>query len=94
MFMEYMNKSEEKSNMILSNLESLKTGITSGSKRYRQANVSICNDAIDSTKSMIDCIKTLDEIQITEWANLSPTRRLEIADSSSSSLSLVKIEIK
>ena len=91
MFMEYMNKSEEKSNMILSNLDRLKAGITSGSKRYRQANVSICNDAIDSTKSMIDCIKTLDEIPITEWANLNSFKRLEITDSSSPS-SLVKIK--
>jgi hypothetical protein len=91
MFMEYMNKSEEKSNMILSNLDRLKSGLTSGSKRYRQGNVSICNDAINSTQSMIDCIKTLDEIPITEWANLNSFKRLEITDSSSSS-SLVKIK--
>lgn len=91
MFMEYMNKSKEKSNMILSNLDRLKAGITSGSKRYRQGNVSICNDAINSTQSMIDCIKTLDEIPITQWANLNSSKRLEIVDSSSP-LSLVKIK--
>jgi hypothetical protein len=84
MFMEYMNKSEEKSNMVLSNLDRLKTGISSGSKRYRQANVSICNDAINSTQSMIDCIKTLDEIPITEWAQLND----EVKSLSSSQLSI------
>jgi hypothetical protein len=82
--MEYMNKSEEKSNMVLSNLDRLKTGISSGSKRYRQANVSICNDAINSTQSMIDCIKTLDEIPITEWAQLND----EVKSLSSSQLSI------
>ena len=84
MFMEYMNKSEEKSNMVLFNLDRLKTGISSGSKRYRQANVSICNDAINSTQSMIDCIKTLDEIPITEWAQLND----EVKSLSSSQLSI------
>jgi len=82
--MEYMNKSEEKSNMVLSNLDRLKTGISSGSKRYRQANVSICNDAINSTQSMIDCIKTLDEKPITEWAQLND----EVKSLSSSQLSI------
>ena len=91
MFMEYMNNSEEKSNTVLSNLDRLKAGITSGSKRYRQANASICNDAINSTQSMIDCIKTLDEIPIKEWANINSYSRLEIGESSSSQLRIQNV---
>lgn len=53
MFMEYMNKSEEKSNKVLSQVESLNNGLILGDKRYISATANICKEAISSTKNMI-----------------------------------------
>ena len=66
-FMDYMHKSEEESNKILTNIEFLKRNVGTGSQRYRQTNAAICNKAIESTSDMIKCIKRIDQININEW---------------------------
>jgi hypothetical protein len=66
-FMDYMHKSEEESNKILTNIEFLKRNVGTGSLRYRQTNAAICNKAIESTNDMIKCIKRIDQININDW---------------------------
>ena len=66
-FMDYMNKSEEEANKILTNMDYLKQNVKSSSQRYRKTNSNICKKAIASTSDMIKCIENIEQIDISQW---------------------------
>ncbi len=66
-FMEYMNRSEEDANKILTNMEFFKSNVKNGSNRYRKVNNDICLKAIDSTNGIIACINSISRINLSEW---------------------------
>ncbi|CAF0803202.1 unnamed protein product [Brachionus calyciflorus] len=66
-FMDYMNKSEEDANKILTNIEFFKTMVTNGSQRYRKLNANICRKAIESTNNMIETIHEITNIDLKKW---------------------------
>jgi hypothetical protein len=77
--MDYMNRSEEDANKIVSSLDYLKSSVSNNSPRYRKTNSDICLKAIQSTNCMIRCIHKINEININKWiANRS--RHLEESD--------------
>ena len=68
-FMEYMNKSEEDANKILTNMEFFKRNFSNGSNRYRKVNYEICLKAIESTNDIIKCINGISLIDLSEWVD-------------------------
>lgn len=68
-FMDYMNKSEEDANQILTNIEFFKRNVRNGSSRYRKTNAAICEKAIDSTNQMIEVINNISRIDLRQWVN-------------------------
>lgn len=78
-FMDYMNRSEEDANKILSNLDYLKNSVSSNSPRYRKTNSEICKKAIVSTSDMIKCIHKINAININQWIS-DRGRHLETSD--------------
>ncbi len=48
-------------------MDSLKKNVISGGVRNRQLNSELCLKAVESTKSMIECISQIDEIDIDAW---------------------------
>lgn len=67
-FMGYMNKSEEATNEIFTNLESIQANIINGSRRYRANSADLCSKAIISTSRMIKTIENIVEIDMKEWS--------------------------
>ncbi|CAF1141647.1 unnamed protein product [Brachionus calyciflorus] len=69
-FVDYMNKSEEKTNAILSDFESIQKNLINGSKRYRVKCSELCKKACESTESMIKMIDEIDtKIDMTSWTS-------------------------
>lgn len=66
-FMEYMNRSEEDANKILTSMDFFVKNVKNGSHRYRRVNNDICLKAIDSTNDIIKCINNISGIQLAEW---------------------------
>jgi hypothetical protein len=65
-FGEYMRRVEADSTGILSNIESIKANVRTGSPRYRAANADICLSAIDSTKEVIKSINEVTRLNANE----------------------------
>lgn len=68
-FMDYMNKSEEDANEILTNIDFFKRNVRNGSPRYRRTNAAICKKAIESTSQIIDVINNISRIDLRQWVN-------------------------
>jgi hypothetical protein len=79
-FMEYMNRSEEEANAIITSMDFFKNNVKNGSMRYRKVNNEICVRAIDSTNDIIACINRINRISLSEWIadeSLIPSFSLE-----------------
>jgi hypothetical protein len=63
-----MLKSEEATNEMLTHLNDIKKGLTIKSQRYRSANIPVCDQAIESTKKMIETIENIDSLNIDQWS--------------------------
>lgn len=68
-FMDYMNKSEEDANHILTNIEFFKRNVRNGSVRYRKMNAAICEKAIESTNQMMEVITNISRIDLRQWVD-------------------------
>lgn len=67
--MDYMNKSEEDANQILTNIDFFKRNVRNGSPRYRKTNAAICEKSIESTNQMIEVINNIGRIDLRQWVN-------------------------
>jgi hypothetical protein len=67
-FQKYMLKSEEATNEMLTDLNGIKKGLTANTRRYRSANIPVCDQAIESTKKMIETIENIESLKIDEWS--------------------------
>ena len=67
-FMDYMNKSEEGTNLIVNNLKSIQDSIINGSQRYRKNSANLCEKAIQSTNDMITTIESIISIDMNAWS--------------------------
>ena len=65
-FMGHMRRSKENMNTLLSSVTMLRTTIGQPSARQRRSYAKTCDQAISSTKAMIDCIKMLEHIDLQE----------------------------
>jgi hypothetical protein len=87
-----MNQAEIGASKILDGTNEIQRTITSGSERYREINVRICNETIQSTKAMIICIREISQVDMSQWVNSSAV--LNYASSSSSNMPSVTKAIK
>lgn len=65
--MDYMNKSEEDANNIITNIEFFKRNVKTGSQRYRKINAEICIKAVESTMQMVETIRQVTNIDLKQW---------------------------
>jgi hypothetical protein len=80
-FMDYMNKSEEEANKILTNIEFFKRNVKASSKRYRKTNAEVCVKAIRSTTDMIECINEIAQMDMRQWIGDNEVPKLSMLGS-------------
>lgn len=92
-FMDYMNKSEEDANSILTNIEFFKRNVKTGTPRYRKTNANICLKAIQSTKDMISTINQITSIDLKQWVEDKQIPNITFLEESDKENMLLDIKI-